>query len=39
MTFSLQVSFESADAAESCARPANAIEDATVAHREDWLAA
>lgn len=35
----LQVSFDCADAAESCARLANAIEDATVAHLEEWLAA
>jgi hypothetical protein len=35
----LQGQLESADAAESCARLANAIEDATVAHLEDWLAA
>jgi hypothetical protein len=34
-----QVSFDCADAAESCARLANAIEDATVAHLEEWLAA
>ena len=35
----LPVSFDSAATAESCARLANAIEDATVAHLEDWLAA
>lgn len=35
----LQVNFDSADAAESCALLANAIEDATVAHLEQWLAA
>lgn len=35
----LQVSSDCADAAESCARLANAIEVATVAHFEEWLAA
>jgi hypothetical protein len=35
----LRVSFDSAIAAESCALLANAIEDATVAHLEEWLAA
>jgi hypothetical protein len=35
----LQVSFDSAVAAESCALLANAVEDATVAHLEEWLAA
>ena len=34
-----QVSFDSAVAAESCARLANAVEVATVAHLEEWLAA
>jgi len=35
----LPVSFDCAEAAASCARVANAIEDATVAHLEEWLAA
>ena len=35
----LQLSFDSADAARSCALLANAVEEATVAHLEDWLAA
>ncbi|HEY2869805.1 MAG TPA: hypothetical protein VGJ11_09850 [Gaiellales bacterium] len=35
----LQISFDSAVAAESCALLANAVEDATVAHLEEWLAA
>jgi hypothetical protein len=34
-----QISFDSEDAALACARLANAIEEATVAHLEDWLAA
>lgn len=34
-----QVSFDSEAAAKGCAHLANAIEDATVAHLESWLAA
>ena len=34
----LQVSFDSAVAAESCVLLANAVEDATVAHLEEWFA-
>ena len=35
----LPVSFDCAEAAEACARFANAIEDAAVTHLEEWLAA
>ena len=35
----VQLTFDREDAAEACARLANAIEEATVAHLEDWLAA
>ena len=34
-----QITFDREDAAEACARWANAIEEATVAGLENWLAA
>ena len=34
-----QLSFDSRDSAEACARLANAIEEATVAYLDRWLAA
>ena len=35
----LEVTFDREDAADACARVANAIEEATVAQLESWLAA